>query len=405
MWELPRDFEILALKREAMSSQIRLALFAVFTFCVWLNLPPSFAQSQTSFDSRLSRYELQVFGKVHPDLAFKRRIDLLEQAIWKKDMPWSVVESLDEIEKILFGGTIPKAKKNQEIDNPEPLGAAPWSPSTDTKDDFGNVNVKAASENNEAEKLFSEAIACNDSGRTADAVELLKRVLVIDPRHLDALINLGTILENARQFKIARGYYEKALEIAPDDPEVREMIATVDKEIADNYDEKKHKGFDPGSDNGLTQKYRKTIYAEAVSEFKNHDFIGAQKNLEKLLDLRPGDDEILFLLSRVLMAQRKKYEAIARLNQAIALSPGNRTYQDALVQAQSTDFAAEATAKRLGFPKDDTAGIKAMKPEGGETMFRATNGPVGRAVRAGITGAAIGLLIGLELGIMSSGYH
>jgi Flp pilus assembly protein TadD len=55
-----------------------------------------------------------------------------------------------------------------------------------------------------------------ESGDVTGAIQATQRVLELDPRHVDALYNLGAIYGNLSQDNRAREYWEKLVSIAPD---------------------------------------------------------------------------------------------------------------------------------------------------------------------------------------------
>lgn len=69
----------------------------------------------------------------------------------------------------------------------------------------------------DAASWFQRGLEIEQSGLPIQqAVEAYLKALEIDPHCLGALVNLGTIHYQAREFKKAEGYYRKALEIEPE---------------------------------------------------------------------------------------------------------------------------------------------------------------------------------------------
>lgn len=69
----------------------------------------------------------------------------------------------------------------------------------------------------EAGDWFQRGLEVEQSGLPVDqAVEAYQKALEIDPQCLGALVNLGTIHYQGREFKKAESYYRKALEIEPE---------------------------------------------------------------------------------------------------------------------------------------------------------------------------------------------
>lgn len=67
-----------------------------------------------------------------------------------------------------------------------------------------------------ANSLFLEAVRCEESHRIADASALYGEILLLDPMHAPACINLGTIYYNQRQFLEAERLYRQATAVDPE---------------------------------------------------------------------------------------------------------------------------------------------------------------------------------------------
>lgn len=84
----------------------------------------------------------------------------------------------------------------------------------------------------EAERWFQRGLELEQTGGPAEEViEAYKKSLELDPQSAGALVNLGTIYFNAREWKQAERYYQQALEA---DPEY--SLAHFD--LANLYDER-----------------------------------------------------------------------------------------------------------------------------------------------------------------------
>lgn len=82
----------------------------------------------------------------------------------------------------------------------------------------------------EAHFMLAEALAENDQG--PGAADELEEVLRLDPNHVDALVLLGDLYKNSASSdnhydETALSYYQRAATLAPDDPEVRERLASL----------------------------------------------------------------------------------------------------------------------------------------------------------------------------------
>lgn len=63
--------------------------------------------------------------------------------------------------------------------------------------------------------LFMEAVHCEESGKSNEALEMYQEILSFDPRHAPAAINLGTIYYNLRHFAQSEALYRQAAEADP----------------------------------------------------------------------------------------------------------------------------------------------------------------------------------------------
>lgn len=63
--------------------------------------------------------------------------------------------------------------------------------------------------------MFMEAVRCEESGKTPEAIELYGWILELDARHAPSAINLGTIFYNQRQFLKAEQLYRQAVDADP----------------------------------------------------------------------------------------------------------------------------------------------------------------------------------------------
>jgi tetratricopeptide (TPR) repeat protein len=72
-----------------------------------------------------------------------------------------------------------------------------------------------ADQPDEALYPFLLALACEESRRPDEAMELYRRVLQIDPGHARALVNVGNLHFARQDFAVAQSYYRRAVEADP----------------------------------------------------------------------------------------------------------------------------------------------------------------------------------------------
>ena len=94
--------------------------------------------------------------------------------------------------------------------------------------DFNGVESAAVSHAPEAfEELFFQALEDEDAGRLPEAREKYEKVLAAVPDHVDALVNLGTILFLSDHITAAASRYLQALALNPDHPEANYNLANL----------------------------------------------------------------------------------------------------------------------------------------------------------------------------------
>lgn len=82
-----------------------------------------------------------------------------------------------------------------------------------------------------AEGWYGRAQALAFSERPGPAVADLKRVLVLDPRHYDALYGLGTLFEQVQQPDDAYDAYKLVLELHPHHQEARQRVQHLERSV------------------------------------------------------------------------------------------------------------------------------------------------------------------------------
>lgn len=81
------------------------------------------------------------------------------------------------------------------------------------------------SENETARKSFDEAGELKERGSLAEAEDLYRKAIELDPEFCDAMDNLGQLLRQQNKINEAIGWYQKSLEIAPENPVAIQNLA------------------------------------------------------------------------------------------------------------------------------------------------------------------------------------
>lgn len=140
----------------------------------------------------------------------------------------------------------------------------------------------------EPERIFPPAGSLISPMDAGDKIKFLKDILREDPKNLNALIKLGNIMMDTKQFKEAIDAYEKALKIEPKNVDVRVDLGTCYRYV--------------GMPNKAVEEYRKAItinpkhpYAHknlgVVLIYDLGDTSGGIKELELYLSLSPRDPD------------------------------------------------------------------------------------------------------------------
>lgn len=119
-------------------------------------------------------------------------------------------------------------------------------------------------------------------------VRLLKEVLKEDPQNLQAIIKLGNLMMDSKQFKEAIDAYGKALQIDPKNVNVRVDLGTC------------YRGA--GMPNKAVEEYKKAIKIDSkhayarknlaiVLAYDMGDYAGGVKEFEAYLGIVPGDPD------------------------------------------------------------------------------------------------------------------
>jgi len=142
--------------------------------------------------------------------------------------------------------------------------------------------------------LYRYGIAKQNTALIEEAVRLLKRADEKSPRDFETVVTIGNALfdiaairENKAGYKPARDYYQRALEIRPDDPEVR-------------------------ADFGSTYFLGEPI-----------DIEKAQMELKKALEINAANERALQFLTQVYIKQGNRAEADKTFAKLKSVNPSN----------------------------------------------------------------------------------
>ena len=121
--------------------------------------------------------------------------------------------------------------------------------------------------------LESQLLAA--TGREASALALLRRLEETHPDHVDILSNRAGLENSYRRFRLADGLYERALELSPDNDDVRELRRETLGEHASrvrlDFDHKDVRGAQQESITRLSGHFLSNNYLRVGIEFETND--------------------------------------------------------------------------------------------------------------------------------------
>jgi tetratricopeptide (TPR) repeat protein len=187
--------------------------------------------------------------------------------------------------------------------------------------------------------MEKEAVALIAAGRLGEARSILQRILRIDPDHVAALVNIGTVAHRSGELDAALNYFRKAARLDPGQATAFSNMGTVCFGL---FQQRNDRAWLPQAlrhfqdairlDPGLSDAYngRGAVYLalnrgdEAVGDFR------------KVIELQPGNVNAHFNLAYALVGAGRKKEALDALLRFKGtfydrLDPRDRRELDALI--------------------------------------------------------------------------
>jgi len=169
----------------------------------------------------------------------------------------------------------------------------------------------------EAHFVLGVLLARQGSEHYAAAVDQFLVVLRLNPRHLDARINLSNVLEQEGDFVAAASALKEALSIAGDRADLYVMLGQK-QGGAEQYQDS-IKSFRKALE--LDPKIPGAHYGLAMTLRSLGDLSAAQTEFEAALKLNPSDALAHYQLGRFLIQQKQPAEAAHHLEEAVRLDP------------------------------------------------------------------------------------
>jgi tetratricopeptide (TPR) repeat protein len=208
-----------------------------------------------------------------------------------------------------------------------------------------------------AEQVFREILEI-DEGRFADVHNMLafvlhgrgdlagaerhfERAVEINPRYMEALMNLAVTYSDVGKYEAAHGIYARIRDLEGGDkkldPFVRGKIANMHADVAQAY-------ADAGCREEAIEELRKAIglcpsFADLHLKLGNlyregNDFATARDHYAAACTVNPKYVPARVLLGATLLSLGQPSDAIAELNEALAIDPGNKNAQMYLRMAE-----------------------------------------------------------------------
>jgi Flp pilus assembly protein TadD len=191
----------------------------------------------------------------------------------------------------------------------------------------------------EEQNLLHLAMIASEDDHSADAREVLKRVLQLDPKSPIALRQLGELELHAGDFVNSAQHLKGALEVRPDDASA--------------------------------------AFLEGQALEKTYDLAGARDALEASLKLMPGQFQARMLLGQVYLAMRKPKAAEDQFEAALLLQSNSTEGQLGIAKAQIAEGNFSEAAQQL----EPLSKSQSRNPEVFELLAQAYSG-LGRKVEA-----------------------
>jgi len=157
------------------------------------------------------------------------------------------------------------------------------------------------------EALLNLAYCYSRMERTADAVDLYRQTLELEPKLFPARLNLALLLAQEEKFSEAAAEFKRALELKPDHYQTRFSYAFALERSGDKEEALEHYLRAAQLDASAVEPRRAAL--TLLVEKKN--WSQAEQVLEELLALAPADFELVRMRASLLLKQGKDEEALA----------------------------------------------------------------------------------------------
>ncbi len=198
--------------------------------------------------AEMSRAEKLYFGSTKDSLSAIQRLDALDNGLFGKPQPGTIIKRLSHIEQMLEITSVPSSKGSQvrfaTRKPPKKTTLTPTVLTEQTHQKSGGKGVKTTSLSVQCAELppVAPRAVLNTrqllqlgaqrfkEGNAIAADAAFHQVLLNDPQNVDALYNLGALAEGRRDYNSALGFYNSALTIKPEDVDLKQAVASMQEQ-------------------------------------------------------------------------------------------------------------------------------------------------------------------------------
>ncbi len=184
---------------------------------------------------------------------------------------------------------------------------------------------------NEPRALYLQALLQQGQGQPHAAIEILKRVMQIVPKHRDSLRLAALLSVEANNHAAAEEYAQRLLALSPQDETARRLLGVI--HLNSGRLESGMKELDLSSDSVETHNDARLLMLLGTAYLKNNQAKLGQKSFERALALGSDTPELKARLALAKFAAGERAAAIEDLEQLVTDHPRNAFGEALLVIA------------------------------------------------------------------------
>jgi tetratricopeptide (TPR) repeat protein len=289
--------------------------------------------------ARLNRVEKRVFGQALTGSP-QERIAKLAQAVPVKPLqneaPSSVASFSDDERSVdNVSPTVASQPARQQAQQP-----VKRNDEADKAYSFERARIAVlAAKEEEIGGLLAEAVQLWRGKRPNEALERFEQVIRLDPANAEAHFSMGIIEEGSGNFIEALSSYQKAARLKPENGDYGDAIKAVEKKL------NAKQAFD-SRQSELTK-----LSEDALAAYKRGQYMFALDLYKQLDAKRPNQALIKYNIGTMYMMLKIPHKALEFYRQALALSPSDPRYVQAVQKVQALVPNAEMDPVQAASPK------------------------------------------------------